>query len=94
MFLSGKALGVDEICHGYLKSLDVVLLSWLQASDVAFGDSASGVADPLGCPFIQKGGLERVLQLALMWSNSMHKGKVGTYTQCTVKANLCPLHKD
>lgn len=60
-----------------------MLLSWLQASDVAFGDSASGVADPLGCPFIQKGGLERVFQLALMWSNSMHKRKVGTYTQCS-----------
>lgn len=62
MLLSGKeALGVDEIGHGYLKSLDVVLLSWLQASGVAFRDSASGLADPLGCPFIQKGGLEMLV---------------------------------
>lgn len=90
MLLSGKALGVDEICHGYLKSLDVVSLSCLQAFDEGFGDSASGLADPLGCPFIQKGGLERVFQLALVWSNTMHQGKVGTYTQCTVYVRFVP----
>lgn len=73
-----------------LLSGNVVLLSWLQASEEAFGDSASGLAYQLGCPFIQKGGLERVFQLALVWSNTMHQGKAGTYTQCTVYVQFVP----
>ncbi|KAI3373277.1 hypothetical protein L3Q82_006580 [Scortum barcoo] len=51
--LGGKAPGVDEIRPEYLKSLDVVGLSWLTRlcnTCMEVGDSASGVANRGGGP--------------------------------------------
>uniref|UniRef100_A0AAV2LPX6 Reverse transcriptase n=1 Tax=Knipowitschia caucasica TaxID=637954 RepID=A0AAV2LPX6_KNICA len=62
----GKAPGVDEIRPDYLKSLDVVGLSWADTSlqhRVAIGGSANGVADRGGGPSLQEGGPEGVFQL-------------------------------
>ncbi len=45
---SGRASGVDEICPEYLKSLDVVGLSWLtRLCNIASRGVAKGVVVPL-----------------------------------------------